>query len=53
MTAKSTQPPRKPAVNGSHYIFRRGTETFPLPYRKPTVKAPYVRAALRLTEDED
>ena len=36
---------------GSHYILQRGTETFSLPYRKPTVKAAYVRRALQLTED--
>lgn len=40
-------------VSGSHHIFQRGAAVFSLPYRKPTVKAPYVRRVLKLTEEED
>lgn len=40
-------------VRGSHYVFGRGGAIFPVPHHGGTVKAPYVRQALALTEGED
>ncbi len=37
-------------TTGSHHIFRRGNELFPVPWQKPQMKAVYVRKTLRLLE---
>lgn len=40
-------------VRGSHHIFAREQQTVSIPYRRPHLRATYVRQALKLTEGED
>jgi predicted RNA binding protein YcfA (HicA-like mRNA interferase family) len=40
-------------VSGSHHVFERGSDIFPVPRHGRSVKAVYVRRALQLTAGEE
>ena len=40
-------------VRGSHHVFAQGSRTLPVPFRRPHIKAVYVKQILLATEGQD